>query len=150
MNLKEKLDKFKVYNEYNFYPTERHGKWSKNSGKDMIKKMNEFLLIFRRDFKTKETQPSPEELQQHLQQWQNWFGSLAAQDKLARPLQRWDGQGKLVNSNKGITDGPFVEIKESIGGLIIIKAKDYDEAAEIAQGCPVLNFGGNVEIRMAV
>ena len=108
--------------------------------------MNEFLLIFRRDFKTKETQPSPEELQQHLQQWQNWFGSLAAQDKLARPLQKWDGQGKLVNSNKG----PFVEIKESIGGLIIIKAKDYDEAAEIAQGCPVLNFGGNVEIRMAV
>jgi len=112
--------------------------------------MNEFLLIFRRDFKTKETQPSPEELQQHLQHWQNWFGSLAAQDKLARPLQKWDGQGKLVNSNKGVTDGPFVEIKESIGGLIIIKAKDYDEAAEIAQGCPVLNFGGNVEIRMAV
>ncbi|WP_294963933.1 YciI family protein [uncultured Flavobacterium sp.] len=112
--------------------------------------MNEFLLIFRRDFKTKEAQPSPEEYQEHLQQWQNWFGSLAAQDKLARPLQRWDGQGKLVNSNKGITDGPFVEIKESIGGLIIIKAKDYDEATEIAQGCPVLNFGGNVEIRMAV
>lgn len=112
--------------------------------------MNEFLLIFRRDFKTKEIQPSPEELQQHLQQWQNWFGSLAAQDKLARPLQKWDGQGRLVNSSKGITDGPFVEIKESIGGLIIIKAKDYDEATEIAQGCPVLNFGGNVEIRMAV
>lgn len=112
--------------------------------------MNEFILIFRRDFTTKEAQPSPEEYQQHLQQWQNWFGSLAAQDKLARPLQRWDGAGKLVNSNKGITDGPFVEIKESIGGLIIIKAKDYDEAAAIAQDCPVLSFGGNVEIRMAV
>lgn len=112
--------------------------------------MNEFLLIFRRDFITKETQPSPEELQQHLQQWQNWFGSLAAQNKLARPLQRWDGQGKLVSSTKGITDGPFVEIKESIGGLIIIKANDYDEAAEIAKGCPVLNSGGNVEIRMAI
>jgi hypothetical protein len=114
-----------------------------------IKKMNEFLLIFRRDFISKEAQPSPEELQQHLQQWQNWFGSLAAQDKLARPLQRWDGQGKLVGA-KGITDGPFVEIKESIGGLIIVKANNYDEAVEIAQGCPVLNFGGNVEIRMAM
>ncbi|WP_431241268.1 YciI family protein [Flavobacterium sp. P21] len=112
--------------------------------------MNEFILIFRRDFSTKELQPSPEEYQQHLQQWQNWFGSLVAQDKLARPLQRWDGKGKLVTSNKGITDGPFVEIKESIGGLIVIKAKDYDEAAAIAQDCPVLNFGGNVEIRMAV
>ena len=114
------------------------------------KTMNEFILIFRRDFTTKENQPSPEELQQHLKQWQNWFGGLAAQDKLARPLQKWDGQGKVVSKAKGITNGPFVEIKESIGGLIIIKAKDYDEAAEIAQGCPVLNLGGNVEIRQAM
>jgi hypothetical protein len=112
--------------------------------------MNEFILIFRRDFLSKEIQPSPEEMQQHFQQWQNWFGGLAAQDKLARPLQRWDGEGKIVSKNKGITNGPFVEIKESIGGLIIIKAKDYDEAAEIAQDCPILNLGGNVEIRMAV
>jgi hypothetical protein len=112
--------------------------------------MNEFILIFRRDFSTKELQPSPEELQQHFQQWQNWFGGLAAQDKLARPLQRWDGEGKVVSNAKGITNGPFVEIKESIGGLIIIKAKDYDEAAAIAQECPILKLGGNVEIRMAV
>lgn len=112
--------------------------------------MNEFILIFRRDFTSKEIQPSPEEMQQHFKQWQNWFGGLAAQDKLARPLQRWDGEGKIVSKNKGITDGPFVEIKESIGGLIIIKAKDYDEAAAIAQDCPILNLGGNVEIRMAV
>jgi len=34
--------------------------------------------------------------------------------------------------------------------MITVKAKDYDEAAEIAQNCPVLNLGGNVEIRMAV
>lgn len=41
--LKEKLDKFKVYNEYNLYPTEKHGKWGKNSGKDMSKKINDFF-----------------------------------------------------------------------------------------------------------
>lgn len=111
--------------------------------------MNEFLLIFRRDFTTKEIQPSPEELQQHLKSWQEWFGNIAAQDKLARPLQRWDGIGKIVTNSKGVTNGPYAEIKESIGGLIIIKAKDYDEASEIAKGCPVLQLGGNVEIRMA-
>lgn len=111
--------------------------------------MNEFLLIFRRDYTTKEVQPSPEELQQHLQQFQTWFGELAAQDKLARKLQRWDGQGTIVDS-KGITNGPYAEIKESIGGLIIIKAKDYDEAAAIAKGSPILQLGGTVEIRMAV
>lgn len=111
--------------------------------------MNEFLLIFRRDFQTKEIQPSPEELQQQLKQWQEWFGGIAAQDKLARPLQRWDGQGKVVNP-KGITDGPYAEIKEAIGGLVIIRANDYEEAAAIAQGCPILALGGNVEIRMGI
>ncbi|HEY8918002.1 MAG TPA: YciI family protein [Chitinophaga sp.] len=111
--------------------------------------MNEFLLIFRRDFTNKEAQPSPDELQASLKLWQDWFGGIAAQDKLARPLQRWDGKGKVVTSNKVVTNGPYVEIKESIGGLAIIKAADYEEACEIAQGCPILLLGGNVEVRMA-
>jgi hypothetical protein len=111
--------------------------------------MNDFLLIFRRDFASKEAQPSPEELQTSLKQWQDWFGSIAAQDKLARPLQRWDGAGKVVKQNKTVINGPYAEIKETIGGLIIIRANDYEEAAEIAKGCPILELGGNVEIRMA-
>lgn len=111
--------------------------------------MNEFLLIFRRDFSSKEAQPSPEELQTSLKQWQDWFGSIAAQDKLARPLQRWDSAGKVVKPNKTVINGPYAEIKESIGGMIIIRVNDYEEAAEIAKGCPILQLGGNVEIRMA-
>jgi hypothetical protein len=111
--------------------------------------MNEFLLIFRRDFTSKEEQPSPEQLQASIKPWQDWFGGIAAQDKLARPLQRWDGEGVVVKQNKTVTNGPYAEIKESIGGLIIIRAADYEEAAEIAKGCPILQLGGNVEIRMA-
>lgn len=109
--------------------------------------MNDFLLIFRRDFLTEEAQPKGDQLQEHLQQWQEWFKSLTEQDKLARPLQRWDGDGKVVKASQGITNGPYVEIKESIGGLVIIKARDYEEAAEIAKGCPILDLGGNVEVR---
>ncbi|QNL51028.1 transcription initiation protein [Olivibacter sp. SDN3] len=111
--------------------------------------MNEFLLIFRRDFSAKENQPSPRQLQNSIKHWQDWLGGIAAQKKLARPLQRWDGQGKVVKKGKVVTDGPYVEIKESIGGMIFIWAADYEEAAEIAKGCPVLELGGNVEIRMA-
>lgn len=111
--------------------------------------MNEFLLIFRRDFTTKESQPSPEQLQASIKPWQDWLGGIAAQDKLARPLQRWDAEGKVVKQNKSVINGPYAEIKEAIGGLIIIKAADYDEASEIAKGCPILQLGGNVEIRMA-
>ncbi|MNY83060.1 YCII-related domain protein [compost metagenome] len=55
----------------------------------------------------------------------------------------------MVKSDKHVINGPFVEIKESIGGLVIIKAESYEDAVEIAQGCPILEFGGNVEIRMA-
>lgn len=112
--------------------------------------MNEFLLLFRRDFINKEEQPSPEQMQASIKPWQDWLGGIAAQNKLARPLQRWDGEGRVVKSNKSVTNGPYVEIKESIGGAIIIKAADYEEAAEIAKGCPILQLGGNVEIRMAV
>lgn len=109
--------------------------------------MNDFLLIFRRDFQTTDVQPSPEQMREHLQQWQDWFGNLTAQDKLSRPLQRWDGDGRVVKSNRTVTNGPYVEIKESIGGLIIIKADSYEQALETAQGCPILNLGGTVEIR---
>ena len=112
--------------------------------------MEEFLLIFRRDFINKEEQPSLEDMQASIKPWQDWLGDIAAQNKLARPLQRWDGEGRVVTHNKTIINGPYAEIKESIGGLIIIKAKDYNEAAEIAQNCPILQMGGNVEIRMAV
>jgi hypothetical protein len=112
--------------------------------------MNEFLLIFRRDYISKEGQPSPEQLQASIKPWQDWLGGIAARDKLARPLQRWDAEGRIVQENKTVTNGPYAEIKEAIGGLISIKANDYDEAAEIAKGCPILQLGGTVEIRMAV
>ena len=109
--------------------------------------MNEFLLIFRRDFRTKEIQPSPDQLQEHLKHWQEWYSDLAAQDKLARQLQRWDGEGRIVTPDKHVLNGPYAEIKESIGGLVIIKAENYDEAVAIAQACPILQLGGTVEIR---
>jgi hypothetical protein len=112
--------------------------------------MEEFLLIFRRDFTTKEEQPSPAQMQNHLNQWQEWFKGLTANDKLSRPLQRWDRDGKIVQPNKHVINGPYAEIKEAIGGMVFVKAKSYDEAVEIAQGCPILEVGGNVEIRRAV
>ena len=112
--------------------------------------MDEFLLIFRRAFMNPQDQPSPDMLQASLKKWQDWFGSIAAQNKLVRPLQRWDLEGRLVSKDKEVTNGPFAEIKESIGGLILVRAKNYQEAAEIAKGCPILELGGNVEIRKTV
>jgi len=111
--------------------------------------MSEFVLIFRRDYKTKEVQPTPEQMQEHLKHWAEWFGNLATNGLLARRVQRLDAEGRIVRGDN-VGNGPYVELKESIGGLVIIKANDYDQAVEIAESCPVLELGGNVEIRMGV
>jgi hypothetical protein len=112
--------------------------------------MNEFLLIFRRDYKSSGIQPSPEQLQSMMKEWQNWMGGIAAQDKLVNSGNRLSDEGKVVKPGAIVTNGPYVEIKEAIGGYIIIRAASMEEAAEISKGCPVLKIGGNVEVRTIV
>ena len=112
--------------------------------------MKEFLLIFRRDFVSNEAQPSPEQLQNMMKPWQDWMGSLAAQNKLADSGNRLSSDGKTVKPGNIIVNGPYVEIKEAIGGYIIVKAASLDEAAELAKGCPILSINGNVEVRTIV
>ena len=46
-----------------------------------------------------------------------------------------------------VTDGPFAEVKEALGGYFAIKAVDYDEATKISKGCPHLKYGGWIELR---
>jgi hypothetical protein len=108
--------------------------------------MSKFLLVFRRDYQTPELQPGPEQRREHLKHWADWFRSLAAQDKLAHPVQRLDEEGKVLTDQQ-VVKGPFIARRNSVGNLILLRARDYQEAVELAQGCPVLDLGGTVEIR---
>ncbi|HEY4154251.1 MAG TPA: YciI family protein [Puia sp.] len=110
--------------------------------------MKEFLLLFRRDA-SQMGELSPGEMQAAIKPWQDWMGSLAAQDKLAGSGNRLDSDGRVLRGNT-VTNGPYVEVKESIGGYIMVRAKDIDEAAGLAKGCPILKSGGNVEVRPVV
>jgi hypothetical protein len=112
--------------------------------------MNEFLIAIHRDLKSKDASPSPEQMQASIKPFQDWIGSIAAQNKLVSAPKRWDLDGRVVKQNNIVTNGPYAEIKESIGGLLIIRAEDYDEAVEIAKGCPVIQWGATVEVRMAM
>lgn len=112
--------------------------------------MNEFLLVIHRDLTSKDAKPSPEQMQEAIKPFQDWIGGIAAQNKLVNPPKRWDGDGRVVTQNNTVTNGPYAEIKESIGGLFFIRAEDYDDAVEIAKGCPILKWGAVVEVRMAV
>ena len=78
------------------------------------------------------------------------MGSIAAQNKLVNSGNRLSAEGKVVKPGSLVTDGPYVEIKEAIGGYIIVRADSLEEAAEISKGCPILKLGGNVEIRTII
>jgi len=77
-----------------------------------------------------------------------WFERLREEGKLraGQPLER---QGKIVSGKKGrtVADGPFAESKEAIGGYFLLQVADLDEAVEIAQQCPILEYGSTVEVR---
>ncbi|HEU4554984.1 MAG TPA: YciI family protein [Chitinophaga sp.] len=112
--------------------------------------MEEFIILMRLDIITKEAQPSPEQLQVYMQQYHDWVGGIAAQDKFAGGTGL-SKEGKVLHFNSVITDGPYAEIKESIAGFITIRAKDLDEAVRLAKDCPILKGKGNtVEVRQVV
>lgn len=90
---------------------------------------------------------SPEEMQATMKKWMDWIGGIAAQNKLVDRGNRLGSAGRVVKSDNVVTDGPYTEIKELIGGYTIIKAESMEEAAEMSKGCPILAVGGNVEVR---
>ena len=112
--------------------------------------MNEYLLVIHRDLTSKDASPSPQQMQEAIKPFQDWIGGIAAQNKLVAPPKRWDLGGKVVKQDNIVTNGPYAEIKESIGGMFLIRANDYEDAVEIAKGCPILKWGAVVELRMAV
>jgi hypothetical protein len=108
--------------------------------------MKEFLLVFRADYKTM-PQASPEQMQANTQRWMNWVAGIAAQGKLVDRGNRLVNTGNVLKSDGIISDGPYTEIKESILGYTLVKADSLEEATVLAKDCPILSFGGNVEIR---
>ncbi len=108
--------------------------------------MSEFLYLFRGG-DARDVQQSPEKMQEHMQKWMEWMGQLGQSGKLVggKPL---DPGGKVV-ANKGnvITDGPFAESKEIVGGYLIVNAENLEEATELSKGCPIFEHNGLVEVR---
>ncbi|HSZ72346.1 MAG TPA: YciI family protein [Cytophagaceae bacterium] len=108
--------------------------------------MKDFLFVFRNDYNAMPP-ITPEETQAVTKQWMDWIGGIAAQNKLTDRGSSLTSKGKVVKVNNVITDGPYTEIKEFIGGFSIVKAETIEEAAELAKGCPIFAVGGNVEVR---
>lgn len=108
--------------------------------------MKEFVLLFRQA-DTTNSQSTPDEYQTIMKKWEDWIGGIAAQGKLGGMCSRLSAEGKVLKLGGVITDGPFVEIREALGGFIVVKAENLDEATTLAHGCPAVDCNGSVEIR---
>ena len=108
--------------------------------------MKDYLLVYRADYASM-PERTAEQNETVKKQWMDWIGGIAAQNKLADKGAPLGSEGRVVRANNVITDGPYTEIKELIGGYITIRAESFDAAAEMAKGCPILTTGGNVEVR---
>src|ERR1700746_3279635 len=98
---------------------------------------NGYMLIFRGTDWHKGL--SPEQMQQVSDQWMRWFKGLTEQGKVTagNPLEK---EGKIVSGKNGrvVSDGPFAESKEAIGGYFLLRVKTIEEAVTIAKDCPGL------------
>lgn len=111
-----------------------------------LKTMDEYILIFRHQDGKKVA--SPEQIQFWMKQTMDWIGGIAAQNKFSGGNGLPFEDAKVVHHKNVVTNGPFGEIKETIGGYVIVKAASVDEAVEFAKGSPVLQGDGNtVEVR---
>jgi hypothetical protein len=107
--------------------------------------MKDFMLIF---FGASEAENlSPEEMQNHMGKWFAWIEKLKSTNNYVSGEALIPG-GKTVKGKKAVvTDGPFAETKEVVGGFFIVKAKSLEEATQIAKDCPDLPLNGIVEVR---
>jgi len=107
---------------------------------------NGYMLIFRGTDWYKGL--SPEQMQQVADNWMAWFNRLKDEGTAiaGNPLER---EGRIVSGKNGrvVSDGPFAESKETIGGYFLLKVSALDDAVAIAQQCPGLPYGIRVEVR---
>ncbi len=107
-----------------------------------------FLLLIRNAGADVHAHLTPVQREQLAQQWNDWFQSLHAQGKVAHanPLGL---DGRVVAGPRGerVTDGPYAEGKEVVGGYFYLTVADLAEATAIAKQCPGLPLGMTVEVR---
>ena len=92
---------------------------------------------------------SPREMEAHMAKWDAWVRELEERGAF-RTANALSTGGRTVGPQGVVRDGPFPESKEVVGGYSLVSAAHLDEAAELAGGCPIFEFGGHVEVRPIV
>jgi hypothetical protein len=108
--------------------------------------VQKFLFLYRNPYTTDAYEPSPEEMQGMLQAWGQWKASF--NEEIVDMGDALKSAGGAVLKGGEISDGPFVEAKEVLGGYSIVHAASLKRALEIAKKCPITEMpGASIEIR---
>ena len=109
--------------------------------------MSKFVL-FLRDAGRYNANMSPAEMQAITQRYIAWRGKVQQKGLAISGHKLHDNQGRVMSGGGApkVTDGPYAEAREVMGGLFVIEAGSYDEVAELCKDCPHLDFG-SIEIR---
>lgn len=110
--------------------------------------MSKFLIL-PRESEDAFAELSPEEMQRIIQRYQEWTDRLRGEERLLLGHKLQDGEGRVATGGKNgmvVSDGPYSETKEVIGGFWLVEADDYDHALRLADDCPHLEYG-SLEIR---
>ncbi len=110
--------------------------------------MKDFMLIFQGPDYEK-IGLSPEEVQLQMEKWFAWVAKLQAAN-LYKGGEALHPHGKIVTSPNVVSDGPFAEAKELVGGYFIVTAQDYEQAIQIANDFPDFKYDGKVQVREVV
>jgi len=112
--------------------------------------MKDFMFLFRFKDGLDLRSASREEFQKETMKWKTWTEKLMKEGRLT-PGNRLVPSGKVMKGkNRQVQDGPFAEGKEVVGSFCTVKARNLDEALEIAKVCPILDQDGSVEVREIV
>jgi len=108
--------------------------------------MKDFMMIFLgADYS--ELGLSPEQMQTQMGKWFSWNDKMQKAG-IVKHGNALVPTGKTISgANRTVSDGPFAESKEIIGGYYVVSAESYEKAIEIAQDYPDFDLGGTVEIR---
>jgi hypothetical protein len=93
---------------------------------------------------------SPDAQQAQMQKWFGWVEKLTKQNRYIAGEALHPGGKTISGTRKVVTDGPFAESKELVGGFFVVYAKDLSEATEMAKECPDYELGGTVEVREVI
>lgn len=93
---------------------------------------------------------SPQQASAVTRDYIDWGERQRSEGRLKAGAKLTDDAGRVLTAAADrvtVTDGPYAESKELLGGFYLIAADDYAEACRIAESCPHLKYGGRVEVR---